>query len=369
MGRKKYRSLLLVTVFVLLAVIVLGLLFAGRFDKRSRDKIGIVLSGSMQESGWNGTNYAGAKEACEKLGASLLVKENVKEYAGQCEEAVKELAEEGAGMILLTSYGYSKEVQEIMQAYPDIVFNVNFFETHGERMNTYFVRMYQARYLSGIIAGMRTKSNVVGYVASMPNNEVNCGINAVTMGVKRGNPEAVVVVAWTNEWDDREEEIAAAQKLVQDCSADVLAYHQNQGNVVEAAEEMGVDSIGYHGEFEGCSPHCLTSVICDWEKIYEKVICEYLKGRENEGYRNWIGLEADAVGLAPYSELVTDEIRAEVERAKAQILSGVGVFSGEIYDRDGNLICDESETVSDEALLEQVDWYVEGVEFYEERVD
>lgn len=369
MGSKKYRSLLLVAASILLGVILLFIFFTGRINRESEDKIGIVLSGSVQENGWNGMNYAGAQKACTSLGVRLLVKENVEEYSGQCEEAVRELVEEGAGMILLTSYGYSEDVKDLVKEYPDIVFDVNFFDHQGEQMNTYFVRMYQARYLSGIIAGMRTESNVVGYVAAIPNNEVNRGINAFTLGVKRRNPDAKVIVLWTGTWDDRDRETIAVEKLVQECSADVVTYHQNQGNVVEAAERLGVDSIGYHREFEGCSPHYLTSVVCNWEKIYEKVISGYLKGRGNAADSYWIGMEADAVSLTPYSELVTDEIQAEVEKAREQILSRGGVFSGEIYDREGNLICDESETVSDEVLLEHVDWYVEGVEFYEESVD
>ncbi len=369
MGCNKYKNLLLVAALILLIVILLFIFFVGRSGEEREQTIGMVLSGSAQENGWNGMNYEGAKAACTKLGVNLLVKDNVAEYSGQCEEAVRELAEEGAGMILLTSYGYSEEVRDIVKEYPDVVFNVNFFENQDEQINTYFVRMYQARYLSGIIAGMRTQSNVVGYVAAMPNNEVNRGINAFTLGVRQGNPDAKVVVLWTGAWDDGQKETAAVEKLVQECFADVVTYHQNQGNVVEAAERLGVDSIGYHREFEGYSPHYLTSIVCDWGKIYEEVISEYLKGRGNEAYSYWIGLEADVVGLAPYSELVTGDIQAHVEEAREHILSGGGVFSGKIYDREGNLICGESETVSDEALLEHVDWYVEGVEFYEESVD
>ncbi len=162
MGCNKYKNLLLVAALILLIVILLFIFFVGRSGEEREQTIGMVLSGSAQENGWNGMNYEGAKAACTKLGVNLLVKDNVAEYSGQCEEAVRELAEEGAGMILLTSYGYSEEVRDIVKEYPDVVFNVNFFENQDEQINTYFVRMYQARYLSGIIAGMRTQSNVVG---------------------------------------------------------------------------------------------------------------------------------------------------------------------------------------------------------------
>lgn len=364
-----YKSMLLLFALILLAVILLFIFLAGRADHAQTHTVGIVLSGGAQESGWNGAHYEGAAQACESLGVRLLVREHIKEYSGACEGAVRELAEEGAELILLTSYGYSKEVQELVREYPEIVFYVNSSEYHVDNMTAYFVRMYQARYLSGIIAGMRTESNVIGYVAAMPNNEVNRGINAFTLGVKRVNPDAKVAVFWTGEWDNGEKETAAVDRLVQGRAADVIAYHQNQGNVVDAADAAGVDSIGYHREFTGYSPHHLTSVVCDWEKVYREVVSEYLKGRGNLTENYWIGMDVGAVGLAPYSEYVTQDIQAAVEEARNEILSGREIFSGEVYDMEGNIRCGESETISDEALLEHVDWYVEGVEFYEEYVD
>lgn len=353
----------------LLAAVFLCIALVGNTDKGTEPKIGMVLSGSASEEGWNGMNYEGAAKVCDRLGVELLVKENIAEYNGQCERAVRELADEGAGMILLTSYSYPDEVRELVEEYPDIIFNVNSFEHHGDNMASYFVRMYQARYLSGIIAGMRTRSNVAGYVAAKPNNEVNRGINAFTLGVKRSNPAARVVVVWTGEWDDQDKEMQAVEKLVQEQSADVLTYHQNRTHVIEAAERLGVDSIGYHKEFAGYSPHYLTSVVCDWEKVYEEVISDYLKGKGNSQKGYWLGIDAGAVGLTPYSEYVTKDIQEAVEEARTEILSGKAVFSGKIYDRDGQLICGESEMISDEALLEHVDWYVEGVEFYDESMD
>lgn len=364
-----YKPVLLITALILLIVIVLLITLSGRVKQTDEYTVGIVLSGGAEENGWNGSNYEGAVKACENLGVRLLVKEHVQEYSGQCGEAVKALVEEGAGMIMLTSYGYSEEMQDLIKDYPDIVFNVNSPEYHMDNMTSYFVRMYQARYLSGIIAGMRTSSNVIGYVAAMPNNEVNRGIDAFTLGVRRVNPAAKVVVFWTGEWDNKEQELTAVDKLVNDRHADVITYHQNQDNVIDAADAEEVDSIGYHQEFTQYSPHHLTAIVCDWETVYEEMIGDYLKGRGNSSDNYWIGMEAGAVELAPYSEYVTPDIQAAVEDVKNEIMEGKEIFSGEVYDTEGNLRCGESEIISDEALLEHVDWYVEGVEFYEENMD
>ena len=67
-------------------------------------------------------------------------------------------------------------------------------------VGTYFGRMYQPRYLTGIVAGKMTKSNIIGYVAAHPIPEVIRGINAFTLGVRSVNPNAKVHVVWTQTW-------------------------------------------------------------------------------------------------------------------------------------------------------------------------
>lgn len=351
--------LVIITIFLIIA-------FAGKTSKNKTVKIGFIMSGSIKESGWNGMHYEGVKKACDELGVELLVKENVKEYTGDCNKSIEELINDGAGMIILSSYNYSEEALEVIKEYPEIVFYGNSSEYHEQNLTSYFVRMYQARYLAGIVAGMRTKNNNIGYVAAMANNEVNRGINAFALGVKRVNPDAQVIVNWTQSWDNKDAELQAANELIEQSKVDVITYHQNQTYVVEAAETAGIDSIGYHKAVSDASSHHLTAVVCDWKLTYKHVIQQFMRGKGNSVPNYWIGLEEDVVGLSDYSDAVSEEIQKEVTQAKEEILSGDDVFTDIIYDTDGNLRCNENEKLSDEVLLEQFDWYVEGVEFYDE---
>ena len=77
------------------------------------------------------------------------------------------------------------------------------------------------------------------------------------------------------------------------------------------------------------------------------------------------GIDENAVNLSTFSPLVTDDIKAELDKAKNEMLSGKDVFSGVIYDNEGNKRCKENQAIRDEVLLEQFDWYVEGVEIYD----
>jgi basic membrane protein A len=109
----------------------------------------------------------------------------------------------------------------------------------GPHAATYFGRIYEARYLSGVVAGKMTTSNLVGYVAAHPIPEVIRGINAFTMGVRSVNPGAKVRVVWTNTWYDPVKEREAAVALL-DAGADIIAQHQDTVEPQKAAQERAI---------------------------------------------------------------------------------------------------------------------------------
>lgn len=362
----KLQKILLAAGVLIFLLIVASIFLFGRQKKADTPVVGFIMSGAADEQGWNGMHYDGIKEAGDNLGVTILVKENIAEFSGQCETAIRELVKDGAGMIILSSYGYSEEVQNVVKEYPEVVFYANSPDFYEKNMTSYFVRMYQARYLAGIIAGMQTQTNQIGYVAAMSNNEVNRGINAFTLGVKRVNPDAQVIVKWTDGWDDAQKEKEAVEGLVSNYGIDVVTYHQNQAYVIEAAESAGIYSIGYHQVLEECSEKYLTTVACDWTQTYQELLREYLQGKGNSQFNFWIGLEKEAVALTEYSTAVTQEQIQEIETAKDEILMGQDVFSGEIYDQEGRKRCGDNENIGDEILLRSMDWFVEGVKFYGE---
>lgn len=367
MGKNKvYRWLLLVAAVIVIIILFVVLLGSGYGKNKNKEKIGFVMSGGASEDGWNGMHYQGIKKAGEEAGVKVLVSENIPEFSGKCEEAIRELVKQGCKLLILSSYNYSEEARHIAGEYPEVAFYVNSSEYHTDNMTSYFVKMYQPRYLAGIIAGMMTKTNQIGYVAAMSNNEVNRGISAFTLGVRRVNPEAEVVVIYTGSWDDEASEKAAAETLVEKAGVDILTYHQNQTYVVEVAEQAGIYSIGYHESNQSFSDNYLTTVKCDWSLVYRELVQAFLKGEANSLENFWIGMDTGAVGLAELSKKVPKEVVAEVEAATQEILNGKEIFSGIIYDTEGKLQCGENELISDERLLEHFEWLVEGVKVYEE---
>ena len=116
---------------------------------------------------------------------------------------------------------------EMAEKYPDVYFSHGTgYMSNGTNFNNYFGRIYQARYLSGIVAGMNTSTNKIGYVAAQDssNSEVTGGIDAFAIGVESVNPDATIYIAITNSWYDPDKEKAASEQLL-DMGCDVMAQH------------------------------------------------------------------------------------------------------------------------------------------------
>jgi len=359
------RKMLLIAGVIFVIVTVLIILFGGRNNTGASIKVGFIMSGKTTDAGWNGMHYNGIKKACDNLNAELIVKEEVEEYSGMCAQAIEELHEESVKVIILSSYNYSEEVKDLVREYPEISFYCNSSEYHDNNMTSYFVRYYQGRYLAGVLAGTMTKNGKIGYVAAMDNLEVKRGINAFTLGVQSVNKDAEIVVAWSGKWEDETTEKSLVRELVEKEKVDILSYHQNKPYVIEEADAMGVYTIGYHEVFDGFSDKYLGSVVCDWQVVYQEIIKECLQGRSNMANNFWIGMEKDVVMLSGYSDAVSEDAKETVKEARESIIAGKEVFSGKIFDNEGNIRCKDDEMLSDDVLLEQMDWFVKGVRMYE----
>ena len=135
-------------------------------------------------------NELGIQGMQKNLGLSdeqIVRKNNVDDTdALATQKAIQECIDEGCNIIFGTSWGYMDVMEQMAEEYPDIYFcHGTGYKSNGKNFTNYFGRIYQARYLSGIVAGMNTKTNKIGYVAAQDssNSEVTGGIDAFAMGV------------------------------------------------------------------------------------------------------------------------------------------------------------------------------------------
>ena len=324
-------------------------------------KVGFIYVGSVGDAGWTYAHDMGRRYLEEHLPGVIT---DYLESIPEGEESYRYIVDyikKGYKVIFTTSFGYMDQTEKAAEKYP----NVYFFHCSGYKYNdknfsAYFGRMYQARFLTGIVAGMMTKSNIIGYVAAHPIPEVIRGINAFALGVKLVNPKAKVHVVWTHTWYDPATEREAAISLL-DAGADVITQHQDSPAPVQAAAERGKYAIGYNSDMSMFAPEAhLTAPVWNWGPFYVKAVKEIMNGTWKSGFY-WLGLKEGIVDIAPFGPAVPDKVKAVVNAFKELIKEGkFDPFTGPIYDQKGNLKVKAGEKLSDKELLE-MNWFVDNV--------
>ena len=357
---------------LVLIVIILGSFWWGHeleknnFLQENQEslRVGVIFANSMQDGGWNQQQYDAFQGLQQELGLQLFYRENVPELDLSIEPVVDELVQKKhVRVIFALSYGYGNALQRLAARYPDIrLFHITGIQQR-ENLATYFGRMYQARYLTGIVAGMQTKTNQIGYVAAYPFPEVIRDIDAFTLGVRSVNPAAIVHVRWTWSWDDEAKEKRTSEKLLSSENIDVLTQHQNRDYPIQIAEEHHIYAIGYHADHSAEYPDTLlTSAIWNWSSFYRQRLIEYREGRFS-GKNYFDDMASGLVDIAPLSAAVPAETREKVASARQRIESGSwDVFHGPIYDQNGWLRVRPEENIPDQVLVESMDWFVQGIE-------
>ena len=359
-GSRLVMNLFFILFFLLISILLYATIsFFAVGNADSTEKIGLILKGGRYDSGWDEANATGAKEAEEALGFRLIIKDNVEEKEEPLINAVNKLISDGCTAIIFSSYGYETIMEKYADDYADKVFYFNAPTRDHKNYISYSGRLYQARYLAGLLAGKSSVTNHIGYVAAMPNGEVIQGINAFTLGCRRANQHAEVEVIYTGSWSDRDAEIEAANKLLKEYDIDVLTVHQNNNYAASVARDNGIKYISCHiPTGEDCE---LTCVYTDWGKLYTEILHDFFKGSIERDNGYWLGLEGDFVGIADIHGSVPDYAVKSIEIEKNSILSGIDVFSNNIKDINGIMKCRSGEIIPDLELTNHMDWYIQGV--------
>jgi basic membrane protein A len=320
--------------------------------------VGFVYVSPIGDAGWSYAHDVGRQEVEKMDGVTTSYVEAVAE-GPDSERVMLNMARKGYDVIFATSFGYMDPMLKVAKQFPEVTFMHCSGFKMADNMGNYFGRMYQARYLSGMVAGAMTKSNVLGYVAAFPIPEVIRGINAFTLGAQSVNPDVSVRVVWTKTWYDPATEKEAAKSLL-DVGADVIAQHQDSPGPQEAAQEKGVYSIGYNSDMSQFAPKShLTAPIWNWGPFYVETIKQVQAGTWKAA-STWPGLAEGIVDLAPMSEMVPREVQDKVMAKKEALKGGEHVFVGPLKDQKGDEKVAAGASMSDEEMLGMT-WFVEGV--------
>jgi len=359
---KKIMSILLVVVLamgVLAGCTKTEEVAEGSTPAAAETKVGFIYVGPIGDGGWTYAHNEGREAVEEMPGVETLYRESVPE-GPEVEKVIAEMVDQGASIIFATSFGYMDYVEAASKKFTDVTFLHCSGYKSTETMNNYFGRMYEPRFLSGVVAGLKTESNKIGYVAAFDIPEVIRGINAFTLGVQAVNPEAVVEVRWTHTWYDPAKEKEAGKALL-DIGCDVIAQHQDTAGPQQAAEEAGAFAIGYNTDSEDKAPKAyMTAPVWNWAPYYVEQVQKVIDGTwKSENF--WGGMDTGVVDLAPLTANAPEEAKEVVEKYKKDLLEGnIHVFGGEITLQDGTVIGEEGK-VLDDGELSSMHYFIKGV--------
>lgn len=332
-------------------------------------KVGVIhLSDPAEGSGYTYTHDIGIMGMQQNLGLSdsqIIRKINVNDSDKDAtRKAIKECIDEGCNIIFSTSWGYMETTAQMAEEYPDVYFSHGTgYMSNGKNFNNYFGRIYQPRYLSGIVAGMNTKTNKIGYVAAMgsENSEVTGGIDAFALGVYSVNPSAQIYVKVTNSWYDPAAEKAAASTLL-NMNCDVIAQHCDTTYPQLLAQQKNVYSIGYNSDMSKDAPDaCLCSVIWNWSAYYTAAVQSVIDGTW-DGSNYYGGMNENIVGITQLADFCKSGTQQKVDEAKKDIISGkLGIFDGVIETNTGTTVGENGKTLKDSDITGNINWYFKTV--------
>ena len=319
------------------------------------DNVGFVYVSPIGDAGWTYQHDLGRRQLEKEMDVTTKYVENVAEGA-DAERVIREMAKRGDKVIFATSFGYMNYMLKVSKSFPKTAFGYKL----GKNMGLVNARFYEGRYLTGVIAGEMTKSNVLGYVAAFPIPEVLQGINAFIKGARSVNPKAELRVIWVNSWYDPGKERQAAMTLISQ-GADVVTQHTDSTAVVQAAEDEGVYAFGYHSDMSKYGPRAhLTATTHHWGDYYVKTVKQVLDGTWSPT-SVWGGYPRGMIKLAPMNEAVPAELQSRIKDMEKQLTERtLHPFAGPVVDQSGSTIVPAGKNMSDEQL-NKMNYYLQGV--------
>lgn len=336
--------------------------------------IGFIYNGPKNDLGYNQSHAEGKAGLRQLPWVKAFDEASVPETVA-AEESMRDMIyQDGASVVFATSFGhYDPFTIDVARENPA----VQFFHCgglydpakHPKNIGIYFGFIDEVEFLSGMLAGMATRTGRLGFVAAKPIPQVLRNINSFTLGARSVNPQATTKVVFTGDWVLPVREAEASSSLV-DQGIDVLTGHTGSPRViVQTAERRGVFGCGYQFNQSSMAPHgFLTGAEWAWGTVYlriAKMIHEGKSVMDGSIPRRLTGtLKDEFCKLSPFGPSVTEQARARVAAAKAAILKGsLDIYQGPLRNNEGRIVVPAGKTLKIEDVeLDRMDYLVEGVD-------
>ena len=356
-------------------------------DSTSDFKVGAVYITSQNDTaGYTFQHHNGITTAMKALGldpADLIVVDNVPDTDDTAvANAIDTVVNQGADIVFGISFGYINAMNDKAEQYPDVIFSHGTgYMANDTNFNNYFGRIYQARYLAGIAAGMKSVelgNNSIGYVAAYNRQyaETCSGINAFALGAQSANPDALVYVNKINTWGDEAKERQAAQALIDTYGCGVISQHCDSAQPQLVAQENNMFGCGYNSDMTEQAPNAhITAAIWHWNVYYAGLkegfvdaspLNESIAAPDTQAVMTavrdlMISGEWDVFSGVKLSYNITDG-KVEIVKTDAPLMcDGVELKDGSLVDRDFEIVPAGGPPVDDGVIKGSMNYNVAGV--------
>ncbi|NLM41857.1 MAG: BMP family ABC transporter substrate-binding protein [Firmicutes bacterium] len=308
---------------LVVVVLLVGLIAVPAAAQKAR--IGLIFAeGGLGDQSFNDAAYRGLMQAKEELDIEVYYVEPAD--IAEMEEHQRAYADMGLDLVIVIGFIHQSALTEVSADYPNIKFAIVDDVVDNPNVTSLLFEEHEGSFLVGVVAGMMTKSNVVGFVGGMEVPLIRKFQVGFEEGVKWANPNAQVLVNYAGAFDDpgRGRELAISQY---ERGADII-YHAAGGTgsgVIDAAASNDFYAIGVDSDQDYMAPgKVLTSMIKRVDMAVYEVIKAAVEGTLEGG--TWtFGVADGGVGTSEFKytkDIIPQEVFDRVEEAKQKIISG-----------------------------------------------
>ena len=318
--------------------------------------VAFVHQETVQESTWVASHEEGRQYIEEVFGDKITCRSYFNASTPeQADLAIETAIAEGANVVFTTSPPLTKATLKAAVSYPKVHFlNCSVSQSYSS-IRTYYARIYEAKFITGAIAGAMANNDRIGYVTAYPILGVPASINAFALGAQLTNPRAQVEVCWSNLKD-------APQ---QDFLADGIRVVSNRGFPTQ--QQMNQDFCNYGtylmDDMGELIP--LGTPLRVWGKFYEFALRNIFSGgwkhsSEGKALNYWLGMDSGVIDLE-LSRKLPAGVRQMAKILRYGMQGGqLDPFRRRIVAQDGTIKNDGTTTFTPDQIL-HMDWLVENV--------
>jgi basic membrane lipoprotein Med (substrate-binding protein (PBP1-ABC) superfamily) len=278
--------------------------------------------------------------------------------SAQALDAIEQAIASGSKMIFTTSPEFLPASLKAAVNHPDVkILNCSLNSSH-KYIRTYYGRMFEAKFLIGVLAGIMTDTEKIGYIADYPIYGMTANINAFALGVKMVNPKAKVYLEWSTLKEN--EHVDLTEKLY----AMGVTFISSQDMITPQHMSRRYGLYRINGE----TPVNLAFPVWDWGKYYERIIWNVQNGVWNDEKKSesaksllyWWGMSADVIdvlwssGVPTETKHLLDSLRNSIRRYD------FSPFDGILHGQEGIVQADPNHRMTQQEII-TIDWLADNI--------